>query len=333
MLAAVLYLALLAARRCSARSSLRTPASGRALLREVRSSFYRKLFLAFWAGAVVPVFILAISTRTYFATQLRAGAEEAAARTVTTAQRLVEDYAALQQRGAAALDAIDDQIMVLVRRAIDEDVNLFDRAHLQATSARDLFASQLLPTRTPGDVYRAILLDRLPTYVGDETGRRLRVPARGGAGAGRRPRRHRHRAADQPAAGDRAADRRARSPRALRASCCSACSARRWDVRHVRGHVLERQTSCSSSCSAVSAVIATGTSCRFSSRRRAVTVTCSIVRPRCRRRQPRPAPTLVGCTPRRRRGRGGWRRGKHDWTWRDPLDVRRRTWPEHLFIS
>ena len=87
---------------------------------------------------------------------------------MTTAQRLVEDYAALQQRGAAALDAIDDQIMVLVRRAIDQDVNLFDRARLQATSERDLFASQLLPTRTPGDVYRAILLDRLPTYVGDE---------------------------------------------------------------------------------------------------------------------------------------------------------------------
>src|SRR6185369_10289538 len=46
---------------------------------------------------------------------------------------------------------------------------LFDRAHLQATSARDLFASSLLPSRTPAEVYRAILLDRLPTYVGGET--------------------------------------------------------------------------------------------------------------------------------------------------------------------
>jgi signal transduction histidine kinase len=168
MLAAVLYAALLLASTVFSALTGRQAASGRALLREVRSSFYRKLFLAFWAGAVVPVFILAIFSRTYVATQLTAGAEEAAARTVTTAQRLVEDYAALQQRGAAALDAIDDQIMVLVWRAIDEDVNLFDRAHLQATSARDLFASQLLPSRTPADVYRAIVLDRLPTYVGEE---------------------------------------------------------------------------------------------------------------------------------------------------------------------
>jgi signal transduction histidine kinase len=148
--------------------TMQTPASGRALLREVRSSFYRKLFLAFWAGAVVPVAILAVLARTYVQTQLNETAEEAAARTVTTAQRLVEDYAALQQRGAAALDTIDDQIMVLVRRAIDEDANLFNRARLQATSARDLFASQLLPLRTPGDVYRSIILDRLPTYVRSE---------------------------------------------------------------------------------------------------------------------------------------------------------------------
>jgi signal transduction histidine kinase len=168
MLAAVLYAALLSGLTLFGTLTMPTTASGRALLREVRSSFYRKLFLAFWVGAVAPVFILAIFTRTYVATQLRAGAEEAAARTVTTAQRLVEDYAALQQRGTAALGAIDDQIMVLVRRAIDEDVNLFDRSHLQATSARDLFASRLLSSRTQADVYRAILLDRLPTYVGEE---------------------------------------------------------------------------------------------------------------------------------------------------------------------
>ena len=56
--------------------------------------------------------------------------------------------------------------MVLVGRAIDQDVNLFDGDTLQATSERDLFASGLLTTRTPGDVYRNIVLDRLPTFVG-----------------------------------------------------------------------------------------------------------------------------------------------------------------------
>src|SRR5262249_11249117 len=156
-LTGVLYLALLGGATLFNLLTSRTPASGRALLREVRSSFYRKLFIAFWGVAVVPVAILAIATRTYFAAQLRASTEDAAAKTVTVAQRLVEDYASLQQRGpGSSLPSIDDQIMVLVRRAIDEDVNLFDRDHLQATSARDLFATQLLPTRTPGQVYKSI---------------------------------------------------------------------------------------------------------------------------------------------------------------------------------
>src|SRR5436309_3182745 len=168
MLAFVLYIGLVAAATVFSGALLHTPESGRALLREIRSSFYHKLFLFFVAGAVVPVVILAVVTRNYFRAQVLAGAEETAARTVTTAQRLVEDYATLQQRGAAGLAEIDDQIMILVRRAVNEDVNLFDRARLQATSARDLFASQLLSMRTPGDIYKNILLDRLPTMVSHE---------------------------------------------------------------------------------------------------------------------------------------------------------------------
>jgi signal transduction histidine kinase len=168
LLTMVLYGALMIAATIAALLAARTPVTGRELLREVRSSFYRKLFLASVAGSVVPVVILAFAIRTYFANELTAGGVEAAQRTVTTAQRLVEDYAAIQQSGSTALSTLDDQIMVLVWRAIDEDVNLFERGHLQATSARDLFASLLLSTRTPGDVYKSILLDRAPTFVGDE---------------------------------------------------------------------------------------------------------------------------------------------------------------------
>ena len=87
---------------------------------------------------------------------------------MTIAQRLVEDYATLQQQGAGTLEVLDDQIMVLVRRAIDQDVDLFAGASLQATSQRDLYASGLLATRTPGEVYRRIAVDRLPTFVAEE---------------------------------------------------------------------------------------------------------------------------------------------------------------------
>ena len=56
----------------------------------------RKLFLAFWAVAVLPVGILAFATRTYFASQIGASVEEAAVKTVTVAQRPRRRLCALQ---------------------------------------------------------------------------------------------------------------------------------------------------------------------------------------------------------------------------------------------
>jgi signal transduction histidine kinase len=169
---AVVYVVLVAAATLFSTLTAQTPASGRALLREMRSSFYRKLFIAFVASSVVPVVVLAVATSTYFSNQFRAGVEASAVKTATVAQRLIEDYLALQQQGVSSLVGINDEFMVLVRRAIDEEVNLFEGSRLQATSERPLFASRLLPTRTPAGVYAAIVLDRLPSAVAvEEVGR------------------------------------------------------------------------------------------------------------------------------------------------------------------
>ena len=78
-------------------------------------------------------------------TQARAGVEEAAARTATVAQRLVEDYATLQQRGAAALDVDRRSDHGAGPPRDRQDVNLFDRSQPRRRRAqRDLFASRLL---------------------------------------------------------------------------------------------------------------------------------------------------------------------------------------------
>ncbi|HUK34722.1 MAG TPA: HAMP domain-containing sensor histidine kinase, partial [Vicinamibacterales bacterium] len=168
VLVAVLYVLLLAGSALFSLLTSLAPASGRELLREFRSSFYRKLFLAYVAAAVVPVALLAFGVRTYFARQAQADLEDSAARTATVAQRLVEDYASLQQRGASTLGAIDDPLMVLVSRAIGQDVNLFEGSGLEASSQRDLFASGLFSMRTPSSAYRAVVLERLPVFVGRE---------------------------------------------------------------------------------------------------------------------------------------------------------------------
>jgi signal transduction histidine kinase len=165
----VAFLAAVTAGFVYGRVAARTPTSGRALLREVRASFYRKLFLAFVAAAVVPVVALAFVARAYFASLLFADIEMEATRTATAASRVVEDFGSLQVRGLAALPNIDDNIVVWLSRVIAQDVNVFDGAQLLASSERNLFASGLLPTRTPGEAYRAILLEGRPSFVGRES--------------------------------------------------------------------------------------------------------------------------------------------------------------------
>ena len=141
----------------------RAPASGRALFAEVRASFYRKLFLAFVAAAIVPVLALALVSRAYMANLMLADIESEATRLATVASRVFQDLRAFVGQAAVA-----DDLIVWLSRVVAQDVNIFDGPSLLASSERNLFASGLLPSRTPGEVYRAIFLDGRPSYVGRE---------------------------------------------------------------------------------------------------------------------------------------------------------------------
>jgi signal transduction histidine kinase len=157
----------------------RQSASGRALLREIRASFYRKLFLAVVAAALIPVLTLAVVTRAFVAARLQAEFESAALRTTAVAQRVIEesgtmqlggplDAGSVQVTGPRPPGAFDDDRLVWISRVIGQDVNIFSGARLVATSKRDLFAPGLLPTRTPADVYRKIVLERLDNVLTEE---------------------------------------------------------------------------------------------------------------------------------------------------------------------
>ena len=141
----------------------RAPASGRALLAEVRASFYRKLFLAFVAAAIVPVLALALVAREYMANVILEDIESEATRLATTASRVFQDL-----RAFVGEQAVDDDIIVWLSRVVAQDVNIFDGTVLLASSERNLFASGLLPNRTPGDVYHAIVLEGRPSFVSRE---------------------------------------------------------------------------------------------------------------------------------------------------------------------
>jgi signal transduction histidine kinase len=100
---------------------------------------------------------------------MRANVMQESIRTASAARRVVEDLVA--PRAAQQGVGIDDNLMVWVSRLIDQDVNIFSGPRLLATSERNLFASGLLPTRTPADVYHALeLRNEATTVIGEQIG-------------------------------------------------------------------------------------------------------------------------------------------------------------------
>ena len=137
-------------------------------------------------ASIIPVLTLALVIRTYFANLLYDGIADEAARTAAVAERVIGESDALLRRGGDTIAPFDDDVMVWISQVINQDVNIFDGPDLLATSERDLFASGLLPTRAPDDVYRAIVLQRLPSFVSEDRLGSVAVHAGGDAGADRR---------------------------------------------------------------------------------------------------------------------------------------------------
>ena len=137
----------------------------RVLFHEIRTSFYRKLFLFFVLAAIGPVLLFALAFGTYMTTKFYADVESEARAAVSIAKRVFEELAAAEaQPGQSALVPTDD-VMIWIRHVIDQDVNVFEGDTLVATSQPDLLEAGLLPARTPAGTYRDIRLNRLPTSV------------------------------------------------------------------------------------------------------------------------------------------------------------------------
>ena len=136
-----------------------------AVFDEIRTSFHRKLFLFFVFAAVAPVLLLSMAFRAYMTQKFTDDVQGESKALVTVAQRVVAEFIAIQNSTAPPAGSLTDDVMVWTGRVLEQDVNLFQGATLEATSQRDLFDSGLLPKRTPAAVYRAIALDRLPTAV------------------------------------------------------------------------------------------------------------------------------------------------------------------------
>jgi signal transduction histidine kinase len=138
------------------------------LLATVRQRFALRLFVAFVAAAIIPVAVLEVVVRRFVADRLLHESEDQALERAAVAQRAVEDFVVSRRGEAAVLQPVTDPALVWVSGLIRNDVDVFGRGRLLASSKRELYSSGLLTPRAPGPVFRALNLEQVSSLLRTE---------------------------------------------------------------------------------------------------------------------------------------------------------------------
>jgi len=138
------------------------------LLATVRQRFALRLFVAFVAAAIIPVAVLEVVVRRFVADRLLHESEDQALERAAVAQRAVEDFVVSRRGEAAVLQPVTDPALVWVGSLIRNDVDVFGRGRLLASSKRELYSSGLLTPRVPGPVFRALNLEQVSSLLRTE---------------------------------------------------------------------------------------------------------------------------------------------------------------------
>ena len=161
LLALVGLVFVVAARSALGRDSL----SVRSLVETVQRRFSLRLFVAFILLAFVPVAVLQVLVRNFLEDRLLREFEAQALERAAIARKGVEDYAFFQREESGAGEPVTDDALVWLASVIRNDLDVFERGRLLASSKRELYASGLLAPRVSGAVYRAVVLEGQPSWL------------------------------------------------------------------------------------------------------------------------------------------------------------------------
>jgi signal transduction histidine kinase len=138
------------------------------ILRAVERRFATRLFVAFTVLAVVPVAVLELVVRKFVADRLWEESDKQALERAGFAKKMVEDYAYFQGGEPAGAEPVSDRALVWVASLIRNDLDVFERGRLVASSKRELYSSGLLAPRVSGAVYSALVLEGQPSILRTE---------------------------------------------------------------------------------------------------------------------------------------------------------------------
>jgi signal transduction histidine kinase len=106
--------------------------------------------------------------RGFVADRLEREAVDQALARAAVAKKAVEDFAFFQRGEAPGRQPVTDAALVWVASLVRNDLDVFERGRLLASSKRELYASGLLPPRLSGNVFRALALDSQASALSTE---------------------------------------------------------------------------------------------------------------------------------------------------------------------
>jgi nitrogen fixation/metabolism regulation signal transduction histidine kinase len=134
----------------------------------VGKRFALRLFVAFTLVAFVPAAVLQVVVSGFVTARLRKESDDQALERAAVAKKAVEDYAFFQREEATGAESVTDAALVWLASVVKNDLDLFERGRLVASSKRELYASGLLAPRVSGAVYRAVVLEGQPATLQTE---------------------------------------------------------------------------------------------------------------------------------------------------------------------
>ena len=151
------------------RSALRRPTlTVPSMFAAVGRRFALRLFVAFTLVAFVPAAVLQVVVSGFVTSRLRKESDDQALERAAVAKKAVEDYAFFQREEATGAESVTDAALVWLASVVKNDLDLFERGRLLASSKRELYASGLLAPRVSGSVYRAVVLEGQPSTLQTE---------------------------------------------------------------------------------------------------------------------------------------------------------------------
>jgi len=144
-------------------------------------SFANRVYISFFAVALIPLILFTFFTRNFFSRIFSQQFTEKAAIHATLAQGIIEDLVLLQQQEQLSPTILAEDDVLWISATIDNDVNLYQDGKLISSSRREFFDSGLFPELIDGEIFFRIQYENNPYYtqtqkIGDYSFHTLTVP-------------------------------------------------------------------------------------------------------------------------------------------------------------